>query len=230
MAGRSQIETAAPRFAERGQAEATTPLLVPQASEVDLGEVRIRPGVVIFNKPQVRGFFGQVAFIDCSTGTPGAAEILVNDRKSMANQFMIRVSPDTVLVSADGQDVPCGQVKVGVRVWIEGVIQPDRTIGAITVVITPPPPGQKQPVTQLHFSGTVAVINCDSGMIELIDDIAGLSRLRLSDASGLVNPALQPLQCAAVQVGDRMQGTGFAKARQPDVIEVVTAVIQPPAP
>jgi hypothetical protein len=212
------------------QTEATTPLLVPESSEIELGDVRIRPGMVIFNKPQVRRFFGQVAFIDCSTGTPGAADLLVNDRKTAANQFMIRVSPETVLVSADGQDVQCSQIKVGLRVSIEGVIQRDRTIGAITVVVTPPPPGHEQPVTQLRFSGTVAVINCGSGMILLIDDVAGQSRLRLSDASGLVDPALQALECADIQVGDRMKGKGLVKARRPDVIEVVTAAIQPPAP
>ena len=212
------------------QAEASAPVLVPEFSEVDLGDIRIRPGVVIFNKPQVRRFFGQVAFVDCSTDTPGAAELLVNDRKSMANQFMVRLSPNTVLVSADGQDVPCSQITIGAHVSVDGAIQPDRTIGAVTVVIGPPPQDEAQPVMQFRFSGTVTGINCDSGMIQLIDDVAGQSRLRLSPASGLVDAALQPLQCTDVRVGDRLRGTGLVKAHRGEMIEVVTAVVRPPQP
>ena len=211
------------------QAEATAALEVPLAAEIDLGEIRLRPGFVSFNKPQVRRFFGQISFVDCSTKVPGAAEILVNDRKAMANQFMVRVTPATVIVAADGQDVQCTQLRNGDRVSIEGVMNSDRTIGAITLTLSPPPPGRPQPVTQLNFAGIVGVVNCASGMIELFDDKAGQSRLRLSDDSGLVNPILQPLQCSDIQVGDRLEGTGLVKARRPDVVQVVTAIVQPPA-
>jgi hypothetical protein len=208
------------------QAEATAQLEVPLATEIDLGDIRLRPGAVTFNKPQVRQFFGQVAFIDCAPNPRGAAELLVNDRKATANQFMIRIWPATVLVRANGDDAVCSQLKPGDGVAIEGVLQTDRTIGAITIVISPPPPGEQQPVTRLRFSGTIAIINCESGNVQLFDDATGQSRLRLSDASGLVDPALDPLECSDLQPGDQIAGTGLAKARRPEVIEVVTAVVR----
>ena len=209
------------------QAQATTPLEVPLAAQIDLGQVRLRPGFVSFNKPQVRRFFGQVALVDCSPTVPGAAEILVNDQKMMANQFMVRVTPATVIVTADGQDVQCGQIQKGEHVAIEGVMQSDRTIGAITLTVSPPNPDQPQPVLQLDFAGTVAGVNCGSGMIQLSNDRGGQLRLRLSEDSGLVNPALQPLQCSDIQAGDHLEGTGLVKAHHADAIQVVTAVVRP---
>ncbi len=170
-----------------------------------------------------------MALVDCSLDTPGAAEVLVDDRTGLANQFLVRISADTALLSGNGDDLPCGQIKLRDRIAVEGVILPDRTVAAIAIIVAPPAAAQTQPLVEVRFRGTVAVVNCDSGLVEFIDDVTGRTRLRIGPTSVLVNEALRPVRCAAVDPGDRLEGKGLAKARRPDVIQVDRAIVRAPS-
>jgi hypothetical protein len=213
------------RFAAAAVAAATT-LDVPLGASLELDDIRLRRGVVEFSRPRLRRFTGRVALVDCALDATGAAEVLVDDRTGLANQFLVRISTDTALLSGNGDDLPCGQIKLRDRIAVEGVILPDRTVAAIAIIVAPPAASQTQPVVEVRFRGTVAVVNCDSGLVEFIDDVTGRTRLRIGPTSVLVNEALRPVRCAAVDPGDRLEGKGLAKARRPDVIQVDRAIVR----
>ena len=202
---------------------------VPLGASVELDDIRLQPGRVEFSRPRLRRFSGRVAFVDCSLDTPGAAEVLVDDRTALANQFLVRISEDTALLRGNGDDLPCGQIKVRDRIAVEGVILPDRTVAAIAIIVAPPATAQVQPFVEVRFRGTVAVVNCGSGLVEFIDDVTGRSRLRLGPTTALLDEALRPIRCAALDPGDRLDGKGIAKARQPDVIQVDRAILRAPS-
>jgi hypothetical protein len=212
-----------------GQVGATTePIDIPLGAEVVLSDVQLRAGVVRYVKPQVRRFFGRIALVDCTVDVPGAAEILADDRKpATANQFLIRLSPDTVIIGGNGVVLQCNQLKNTDAIAIEGVIRSDRTIDAIVVVIAPPPPTDAQPVVEVRFRGTVDIVNCTSGNIQMTDDMAGERRLRLRARSVLVDAALQPTTCDTISVGSRIEGKGL-KVGRTAALDVVRITIRPP--
>ena len=217
------------RFTANQVSATTEPIDVPLGADVVLDDVEVHPDAVQFSKPQVRRFFGRIALVDCSVDVPGAAEILADDRKpTTTDQFLIRLSADTVIIRGNGTALQCSDLKARNSVAIEGVIQPDHTIGAIVVVVGPPPPTQPQPVVELRFAGTVNVVNCDSGLIQLSDDVAGATRLHLSNNSVLVDANMQPTTCDSIAVGGRLQGRGL-KAGRMTAIDVVRATTTPPA-
>ena len=155
--------------------------------------------------------------------------MLVDDRTALANQFLVRVSADTLLLSGGGDDLPCSQITVRDRIAVEGVILPDRTVAAIAIIVAPPASAKVQPFVEVRFRGTVAVVNCDSGIVEVIDEGTGRSRLRIGPTTVLVDEALRPVRCAAVDPGDRLEGKGIAQARRPDVIQVDRAILRAPS-
>jgi len=109
------------------------------------------------------------------------------------------------------------------------VILPDRTGGRHRDHRRAPATAQVQPFVEVRFRGTVAVVNCGSGLVEFIDDVTGRSRLRLGPTTALLDEALRPIRCAALDPGDRLDGKGIAKARQPDVIQVDRAILRAPS-
>jgi len=217
------------RFTANQVSATTAPIDVPLGADVVLDDVEIQTNAVRFSKPQLRRFFGRIALVDCSVDVPDAAEILADDRKpATTNQFLIRLSADTVIIRGDGAVLHCSDLKASEAIAIEGVIQPDRTIGAIVAVVAPPPPTQPQPVVELRFAGAVNVVNCDSGLIQLNDDVAGATRLHLEDSSVLVDSNMQPTTCDSITVGSRLRGRGL-KAGRMTAIDVVRATLAPAA-
>ena len=217
------------RFTTNQVSATTAPIDVPLGADVVLDDVQVHPNAVQFSKPQLRRFFGRIALVDCSVDVPGAAEILADDRKpATTNQFLIRLSADTVIIRGDGAVLQCSDLKARDSIAIEGVIQPDRTIGAIVAVVAPPPPAQPQPVVELRFAGAVNVVNCDSGLVQLSDDVAGATRLHLVDSSVLVDSNMQPTTCDSITVGSRLRGRGLRAGRM-TAIEVVRATVTAPA-
>ena len=195
------------RFAATAVAAATT-VDVPLGASLELDDIRLRRGVVEFSRPRLRRFTGRVALVDCSLDTPGAAEVLVDDRTGLANQFLVRISADTALLSGNGDDLPCGQIKLRDRIAVEGVILPDRTVAAIAIIVAPPAAAQTQPLVEVRFRGTVAVVNCDSGLVEFIDDVTGRTRLRIEPTSVLVERGPPPGPLRRRRSGGSARGEG----------------------
>lgn len=203
---------------------ATQTLEVPDNSNLVLQDVVVSPGQVRFEAARVLGFFGQVAMVDCTDGT-----MLVNDRRQVSNQFLVRLTEDTVLVRGDGKAVACADISPGNRVAIEGAVRfVDRTITAFTVTVGPPPPGERPPVSQVRFHGRVAVVSCQGEMLLLSDPTTGRTRLRLTAQTTIVGPTGMPLTCDMIQIGDRADGGGTINVRRPEVVEAQTLVIRPP--
>lgn len=209
---------------------ATTPIDVPLGSETDLGDVQLQVGAVMLtSRPRLRNFVGVIVFAECSDAVSDAADFIVNDRKAAANQFMVRVSSETIIVRGDGQDVGCTQVKVADSVAIEGVIRPDRTVEAITIIIAPRAPGGPQPIEERSFRGTVSpVINCETGNILIDDEMTGVSRLRLVNTTVIKTADRNPLQCQDIAAGDLVEGRGLIRADKPEEIRVDTLVVTRP--
>lgn len=216
------------RFAAPTAVAATT-VEVPFGASIELDDIRLQPGLVEFSRPRLRRFIGRVVLADCSLDTAGSAELLVDDRATVAHQFLVRVSADTALLNGTGEDLRCSQIKLRDRIAVEGVILPDRTVAAIAIIVAPPAAEQVQAFVEVRFRGTVAVVNCDSGLVEFIDDTTGRSRLVITSTTVLVDAALRAVRCGAIDPGDRLEGKGIAKARRPDVIQVVRAMVQTPS-
>jgi hypothetical protein len=215
------------RFSAQQVTAISEPIDVPLGSEVVLDDVVIHPNEVEFVKPQLRRFVGRVAFTDCATDSADAAVILVNDRKVTANQFMVQLTLDSVLINGDGAPLPCEQVHDTDAIFIEGVILPDRTILAIAVVVTPAATVQAPPVREIRFRGTVAIASCAEDLVLLRDDVAGPQVLRLLPASTIVNADLQAITCEDIDAGARMEGKGLRAGRL-DALQVVRAAVRTP--
>jgi hypothetical protein len=204
---------------------ATLPLEVPAGSTTVVSDIVIRTQSVEVGPVRQLGFLGHVALVDCA-----GSELLVNDRGMQSRQFMVRLTADTVFVRGNGDVLQCSDLQVGDAVAIEGVLRAsDHTVEAVTVTVAPPPPGQPQPIQALRFHGTVAVVNCESSMLFIVDT-SGQSRLRLTSTGVIVNGAQQPLRCAEINVGDRVEGHGTINVRHPGAIDVTMMLVRPPAP
>jgi hypothetical protein len=201
---------------------ATQGLNVPGGSAIVLENVEIGPRGVRIGAARQLGFFGEIAFVDCDTG-----DILVNDRRPHANQFLVRLSSETLIVNGDGSPLSCDDLAEGDPVAIQGAIRlADGTIQAITVTVSPPSAGRPSPLVELRFVGTVTAINCESRML-LVDDATGRSRLNLSDTTEVVGPGNRPLRCEDIMPGQRVQGVGLIRVRRPGVIDVLEMLVLP---
>ncbi|HVN86871.1 MAG TPA: hypothetical protein VMW17_18730 [Candidatus Binatia bacterium] len=211
------------RFVAPGMT-ATQPIDVPAGSTTVIEDVMLAPQRVEANAIRVLGFYGQVALVDCTAG-----EILVNDRHPTANQFMIRLSSDTVLIRGNGQALQCSDIHVNDLIAVEGVVrQSDRTVGAVTLTISPGQPGQPGPKQPLRFVGDVLVINCSSGMLLIDDATIGQSRLRISNTTRIVDASQRPVSCTQIVAGAHVSGQGTILVRQPGVIDVLSMTVTAP--
>ncbi len=207
-----------------GTVTVTQRIDVPAGSTTVLADIQIRPQAVMAGAARQLGFYGEVAFVDCSAGI-----LLVNDRKRQADQFMVRLSSETVLVRGDNQPLQCADVHAGDRITIDGLTRfSDRTVDAVTVTIAPPKGGTQQPIHQLRFFGTVAVVSCESGMLVITDDANRRTRLRLLDGSVIVGPDQRALSCQGIDAGDHVDGRGNINIRMPGAIDVMRMVVTPP--
>jgi hypothetical protein len=171
----------------------------------------------------VLGFFGQVAVVDCDDRL-----LLVDDRRAAPNQFLVRLTEDTALIRGDGRPVRCSDVTVGSSVAVEGAVRlNDRTIAAFTLTLGPPPPGNRPPVLEVRIRGRAAVISCAGGMLLLEDPATGRTRVRLSAQTPILRNG-EPVACAALQIGDQVEGRGTINVRRPEVVEALQLNVRAP--
>jgi len=215
------------RFQAPQQDPATLPIEMPAGGQLGLNDIQIRSGMAQVGNIELRKFFGLVAFVDCTPDT-GAAEILVDDHRAMGpHQFMVHVSAEAVILDRAGNPLTCDDIKPREQISVAGRVRSDLTIQAFSLVVNPPAPGQPQPVDQRKFGGTVAVVNCHSGLLLIFDDEIGEARLNLKNTSLIKDAALQPLSCNAISVGDRVDGRGVIVARRPGVFDVIEMTVTP---
>jgi hypothetical protein len=210
--------------------EASERIEVPAGSEVTLEDVQIRPGAVQTSNIELGRFFGRVELVDCFADASGADILVKDQRRVSANQFLVRVTSETVIVRGDGLSLACAQIDDNVSIAVAGRIRRvDGTIEAITIVIGPPPPGNPQPVEQRRFRGTVTpVINCQTRMILIFDDMIGETRLTLLPNTAIVDANQQSLRCSDISVGNRVDGVGVINVRRPGAVEVLRMTVRPP--
>jgi hypothetical protein len=196
---------------------------VPDESNLVLQDVVVSRGGVAVDTVRLLGFYGQITLVDCADRI-----VLVNDRRPVANQFLVRLSDDTVLGRGDGRAIRCADISPGNLVAIEGAIRfADRTIEAVTLTVGPPRPGQKPPIIELRFRGRAVLVACAGGMLLLDDPNVGRTRLRLAADTMIVDAAQQPIGCAAIHVGDFIQGRGLINTRRPGVVDARFLTVQP---
>lgn len=194
----------------------TQPIDVPAGSVVVLENIAIGRRDVRVSVARQLGFFGTVALTDCTAG-----DLLVDDRGASPRQFLVRITEETIIVGGDGEPLACGEIVAGDAIAVEGAIRlSDRTIEAATLTIEPGRPGEPSPLIEIRFQGRLNLINCEAGMM-MIASRTGPARLRLSAQSALLDSREQPIECAALAVGDVVQGRGTIRVRRPGVIDVI---------
>lgn len=206
-----------------GGITATEQVDVPDDSNVVLQDIVVRRGTVQIETVRVLGFFGQVALVDCD-----ARLLLVNDRRAVPNQFLVRITEDTVLIRGDGRALRCTDIDAGNSVAVEGAVRfVDRTIAAFTLTVGPAPPGSRPPILEVRIRGRAAVISCAGGMLLLEDPATGRTRLRLSEQTAITRNGA-PIACDAILLGDQVEGRGTINVRRPEVVEALALTIRPP--
>ncbi len=188
---------------------------VPQGSTILMRDLMVRMGMLQMPPPSVLGFFGQVVMVDCSGDSP---TLLINDRRPMPTQILVRLDDNTEIVRGDGSPQTCANLEVGKAVAIQGALNlAERTMLAVTITLNPPPPGMASPIRDIRFRGPILVINCPQGQLLLNDE----QRTRLRLEPGLTrihDPQNQPIPCAALRAGDTVAGIGEVSTRRPGVI------------
>lgn len=188
---------------------------VPDGATVVMRDVTLREGEIELPPPTVLGFYGQITLVDCSGDTQ---TILVNDRRAMPNQILVRINANTDIARGSGEPLTCRQLSVGNAVAIQGaLLLRERTMLAITITVGPPPPGTAPPVRDLRFRGPILVINCPQGQLLLNDEQR--TRLRLEPGvTQIRNAQNQLLRCVDLHPGDTIAGVGEITTRRPGVI------------
>jgi hypothetical protein len=199
--------------------------VVPAGSTVILEDVQVTPGEVNVARIRVERFFGDIQGIACSA--TDAADLIVHDRRTALNEVAVKVTPDTVVVGPNGEDIGCTPALVDAKVVVEGVVRRDSETNqpyvlALVIVVNPPLAGQPRPIVKVSFSGVVTLINCEQepASIFFVDDVIGEARLRLSAAASTIGDTQQAVGCADIQPGDRVEGVGFARSIRLEVIQV----------
>ncbi|HVM97621.1 MAG TPA: hypothetical protein VMT89_14600 [Candidatus Acidoferrales bacterium] len=197
---------------------------VPDQSNLVLEDVAITRRGITVDTVRLLGFYGQVSFVDCTDGT-----ILVNDRRRVANQFMVQLSSGTALSRGNGQTLACADISPGNFVAVEGVVRfAQHVIEAVTLIVGLPPPGTPPPQIEIAFHGRAVVINCPGGMALLDDPTIGRTRLRLSSDTIISNGNQQRIRCQDIAVGDVVSGRGTINTRRPGVVDARILTAQPP--
>ncbi|GIW41871.1 MAG: hypothetical protein KatS3mg076_2448 [Candidatus Binatia bacterium] len=123
-------------FFHRGRRLAEFPLDVPAGSTVILEDLEIRPSLprgVRARLVRERDFFGRTDLVDCEAGL-----LLVRDKAKRSRQFAVRVGPDTTFrLGLEGPELSCADLRPKLEILVEGVVLPDRTIEAETIVVRP---------------------------------------------------------------------------------------------
>ncbi|MBI3782353.1 MAG: hypothetical protein HY270_03020 [Deltaproteobacteria bacterium] len=197
---------------------------IPEASNLVLEDVVVSRRGISVDTVRLLGFYGQVSLVDCTDGT-----VLVNDRRTAVNQFMVHLSQGTVLTRGNGQALKCADISPGNFVAVEGVIRfAQHVIEAVTLTVGPPRPGTTPPEIEIAFRGRAVVINCGGGMLLLDDPTVGRTRLRLSADTIIGNGNQQRIACQDIAVCDSVEGRGTINTRRPGVVDAKLLVARHP--
>lgn len=188
---------------------------IPEGAALLMRDITLTRERLDLPAPTVLGFYGQLALVDCDGDE---ATLLVNDRRVMPNQLLVRVGEEADLVRGNGAALTCNELTVGANVAVQGAVRlSDRSILALVVVIEPPAPGNTPPVREIRFRGPVLLVNCPQGQLLLRDEAR--TRLRIEPADTAIRtPQGQMLRCIDLQPGDTVSGVGEVTTRRPGVI------------
>lgn len=200
------------------------PVDVPAASVVVLENIRLRRQAVEPAVVRALDFVGSIALVECSGATAG--ELLVDDRAPGRNQFLVRLSADTVLTGPDGRRLECAVLRPGTLVRLAGEAgrRGQRTIDATEIVVDPPRPVPRaDAVRPVRLVGTVVTVDCAGGLVELAT-LTGTTRVRLTPTTQILAAApggpvpAAPLRCADIIPGSRVDGSGMLSLAAPGTI------------
>lgn len=202
--------------------QVTAAIELPAGSAIVLADIVLRPGQVQAQTVRQLGFVGRIDLVDCD-----ASELLVTDLNGDGHQFLVRLTPDTEIVDRNERPLRCSELHSGDQVSAEGPIhfQGDRTISAVRIVRSPPPP-LVQPVREVRFVGVLEKIDCPAELL-VIDDGVGHTRLRLTPATTIRGLMGQGLRCTDLRLGMRLAGKGRIQLRRPGTIEATHLVVMP---
>jgi hypothetical protein len=199
---------------------------MPAGSTIVLEDLQLTPRMVQMGAVRQLGFLGLVAHTDCAAGV-----VLVDDRRTKANQFMVRLTATTAIVNGAGNAVACSAIQQGQKVVARGTIRlSDQTMFAAAVVVGP------QATDQVQMTGRIIKNDCAAGVLMMADPVgkgmagmagmAGMverSRVRLSQTTGITDQNGRTLRCQDLNAGDRIDVDGAVNNNNnPGVIDAQT--------
>ena len=158
-------------------------------------------------------FTGRVAGIDCTTGF-----IVIDDS---VHRTRLQLSGTTRIVGPNGDAWMCTELDLGDQVRGQGQLHlgSPGTIDATRIAVTATPP-----VTPLRFFGFVQSIDCASGSLQL-SDITWTIAVQLLPTTVITSASQQAAQCADIQLGDRVTGSGSTDPGNAYVIDAAQVAV-----
>ncbi|MGD0946584.1 MAG: hypothetical protein ABSA52_04065 [Candidatus Binatia bacterium] len=147
-------------------------------------------------------FSGALVALDCTAGFV-VVDNSVEQTTVPAERTTVQLTAETRLTGATGA-LTCQDLQLGDPVSGQGQIElaMPGVIVATQLVVISPPTGQS-----LRVRGFVTTTDCATGALQLQDDGTTID-VQLSAATAIIGGNGQPLTCADIQAGDRVEGLG----------------------
>lgn len=165
-------------------------------------------------QPQLEArFSGAVAALDCTAGF-----VVVDDS---VQRTTVQLTAQTRLTGGSGA-LTCEDLQLGDPLRGAGQItlrMPGVIVATQLVVTGSPNSGQS-----LRLMGFVSTIDCASGALQLSDDRTTID-VQLSPTTVIAGRNSQPLTCADIQPGDRVEGVGQVAPGVPDTVDAARLTV-----
>jgi hypothetical protein len=158
-------------------------------------------------------FSGAIAALDCTAGF-----VVVADSGQRAT---LQLTARTQLTDALGA-LSCDDLQLGDPIRGQGQINlrmPAVIVATKLVVVGPPNLGQP-----LRLAGSVTMVDCAAGILQLRDDRT-TTDVRLTPSTVITLRRGQPLTCADIQTGARIDGVGRVAPGIPDTLNALQITV-----
>lgn len=209
-------------------------LEVPAGSETVLENIEIRTAAPLAERVRpnaVRQFdvFGHLDLVECRDD--GTGVLLVSDDGRPPRQFMVQLSPDTILADREGSALACAELTRGNALRVEGLLRlADQTLIALDVTVavrrTPPQPGPRPE----RLRGVVSAVNCMRGAIEVVqradaEPVRRFIHLVEDTVIECAGDPARPCTCADIDPGDPIGVGGTIAPQRPGVITATRVLV-----
>jgi len=191
-----------------GGADATLPVTLPFGGELTLINVDLSGAEIRVGERRLR-FDGPITGIDC---TANLMQVLSGERVP----FRVRLQSGTSIVDQSGRPLSCGNLFAGRRTEVEGTVNAQGDVLAVTLRVSPEPSPQATPAP---FDGTIVVLNCPTDLT--VSRTGGSVRVNIGTGTVIQDENGMAIACNALSLGEgvRVQGTETSFGVEASLIE-----------